>query len=55
MAFKEFVLPWDNLVSILFDSCAGKPESKSGLEKLMRERKASHLVDIDGDIGPPCA
>lgn len=31
--FEWMPLPWDNLVSILIDSCSGMRGSKSGLEK----------------------
>ena len=38
-----------NLVSILMDSCGVTRGSKNGLEVQIREKKASHLLDIDGD------
>lgn len=42
-------LPWQNLVSILMDSCAVMRGSKSGLETRIRQENAPHLLDIDGD------
>lgn len=48
--FQKHDIPWENLVSILMDSCAVMRGSKSGLEQRIRETKAPHLVDIDGDI-----
>lgn len=42
-------LPWDNLISILMDSCAVMRGSKNGLEKLIRDRRAPQMLDIDGD------
>ncbi|RXN32849.1 splicing factor 3B subunit 2-like protein [Labeo rohita] len=47
--FERMNLPWDNLVSILMDSCAVMRGSKNGLEKKIRDRRAPHLLDIDGD------
>lgn len=47
--FEEFNLPWSNLLSIMMDSCAVMRGSKGGLETLVRQRKAPHLLDIDGD------
>ena len=48
--FDDYSLPWGNLVSILMDSCAVMRGSKNGLEKLIKDNKAPHLLDIDGDI-----
>lgn len=48
--FKEFSIPWENLVSILMDSCAVMRGSKTGLEKRIRDERAPHLLNIDGDI-----
>ncbi|CAM1291290.1 FBN1 (predicted) [Pycnogonum litorale] len=48
--FDAHSIPWDNLVSILMDSCAVMRGSKSGLEQRIRETKAPQLLDIDGDI-----
>ncbi|XP_076440671.1 uncharacterized protein LOC143280062 isoform X1 [Babylonia areolata] len=47
--FTDLKLPWENLVSILMDSCAVMRGSKAGLETLIRQKKAPHLLDIDGD------
>ena len=47
--FEEYDLPWTNLMSILMDSCAVMRGSKSGLETRIREKKAPHLLDVDGD------
>ena len=47
--FTDLKLPWENLVSILMDSCAVMRGSKAGLETLVRQKKAPHLLDIDGD------
>lgn len=47
--FEKFELPWKNLVSILMDSCAVMRGSKSGLETQIRNFKAPHLLDVDGD------
>ena len=47
--FEKHEIPWDNLVSMLMDSCAVMWGSKNGLEKKIRE-KAPKMVDIDGDI-----
>ena len=42
-------LPWENLFRKLMDSCNVMRGSKSGLEKRIREERAPHLLDIDGD------
>lgn len=47
--FEKMGLPWDNLISILMDSCAIMRGSKNGLEKLIRDRRASQMLDIEGD------
>ncbi|KAK9976852.1 hypothetical protein ABG768_018673 [Culter alburnus] len=47
--FEKMGLPWDNLISILMDSCAVMRGSKNGLEKLIRDRHAPQMLDIDGD------
>lgn len=47
--FTELRLPWENLVTVLMDSCAVMRGSKKGLEILIRTRKAPQLLDIDGD------
>lgn len=47
--FERMNLPWDDLVSILMDSCAVMRGSKNGLEKKIRDRRARHRLDIDGD------
>ncbi|GBN78213.1 hypothetical protein AVEN_45094-1, partial [Araneus ventricosus] len=46
--FEDHNIPWDNLMSILMDSCNVMRGSKSGLEARIRE-KTTHLLDIDGD------
>ncbi|KAG1677299.1 Luciferin 4-monooxygenase [Nymphon striatum] len=46
--FDKYNLPWENLMSVLMDSCNVMRGSKTGLEVRLRE-KASHLLDIDGD------
>lgn len=53
--FKEVTLfmtkhgfDWNNLTSVLMDSCRVMRGSKSGLETLLR-KEAPHLLDIDGD------
>ena len=48
--FHDHEIPWKNLVSLLMDSCAVMRGNKTGLEKRIRDNKAPHLVDIDGDI-----
>jgi hypothetical protein len=47
--FHKNNLPWDNLISVLLDSCNVMRGSKSGLETRLRQGKAPHLLDIDGD------
>lgn len=47
--FTENELPWENLVSVLSDSCAVMRGHISGVETKIREEKATHLLDIDGD------
>ena len=42
-------IPWENLKSVLFDSCNVMRGKYSGVEKRIRTEKAIHLVDIDGD------
>ena len=41
-------LPWNNLLSVLLDSCNTMRGVKSGVEVLIRE-KCPHLLDIDGE------
>ena len=48
--FNKYNIPWTNLCSILMDSCAVMRGSKSGLETLIHEKVAPHLLDIDGDV-----
>lgn len=43
-------IPWDNMMSILMDSCNVMRGSKTGLETRIRREKAPHLLDIDGDV-----
>lgn len=47
--FERHQLPCSNLMSILMDSCAVMRGSKTGLETRIRQNKAPHLLDIDGD------
>lgn len=47
--FESNQIPWENLMSILMDSCKVMRGTKSGLETRIREQKAPHLLDIDGD------
>lgn len=42
-------IPWENLISVLFDSCNTMRGVKSGVESLIRKKKASHLLSIGGD------
>lgn len=46
--FEENNLPWDNLMSLLLDSCNVMRGKKAGVEAKLKE-KCSHLLDIDGD------
>lgn len=46
---EENNIPWTNLVSVLMDSCNTMRGKKSGVEKRLRDNKAAHLLDIDGD------
>ena len=47
--FEKYNIPFDNLMSILMDSCNVMRGSKSGVELKIRNNKANHLLDIDGD------
>lgn len=47
--FNKHEIPWGNCVSILMDSCNVMRGSKSGLETRIRDNKANHLLDVDGD------
>lgn len=47
--FEKYGIPWSNLLAIMMDSCSVMRGTKSGLETLIRRRKAPHLLDIDGD------
>ncbi|GBN78845.1 hypothetical protein AVEN_147570-1 [Araneus ventricosus] len=47
--FESNKIPWENLVSILMDSCRVMRGTKSGVETRIRNEKAPHLLDIDGD------
>ena len=40
---------WNNLVSVLMDSCNVMRGKKSGVETRLRRGKAPHLLDVDGD------
>ena len=48
--FERLKLPWTNLLAILMNSCSVMRESKSGLEKHLRDSIAPHLLAIDGEI-----
>ena len=48
--FTEHEIPWKNCMSMLMDSCAVMRGSKQGLETRIRTERASHLLDIDGDV-----
>ena len=48
--FNENDIPWDNLCSILMDSCGVMRGSKNGVETRIRRDVAPHLLDIDGDV-----
>lgn len=47
--FESHNIPWENLMSVLMDSCRVMRGSKTGLETRIRSEKAPHLLDIDGD------
>ena len=47
--FDKNNIPFQNLISVLMDSCRVMRGSKSGLETRIRNEKAPHLLDIDGD------
>lgn len=47
MAEKD--IPYENLVSVMMDSCSVMRGSKSGLETRIRQEKTPHLLDVDGD------
>ncbi|XP_069128861.1 uncharacterized protein [Argopecten irradians] len=47
--FTKHEIPWENLMSILMDSCNVMRGSKTGFETRVRESRAGHLLDIDGD------
>ena len=46
---EKHKLIWNNLMSILMNSCNVMRGSKSGVEKRIRDGGAPHLLDIDGD------
>lgn len=46
--FRDNNIPWQNLVSLLMDSCAVMRGSKTGLETRIK-RYCPNLLDIDGD------
>ena len=50
---EKHKLPWNNLMSILMDSCNVMRGSKCGVEKRIRDGGAPHLLDIDGDSCHP--
>ena len=47
--FGDNDIPWDNLMSMMMDSCNVMRDSKAGLETRIRNTVAPHLLDIDGD------
>ncbi|KAM9386326.1 uncharacterized protein KZ484_007857 [Pholidichthys leucotaenia] len=47
--FNDNNIPWENLVSVLMDSCSVMRGSKNGLEVKIRKEKAPQLLDINGD------
>ena len=47
--FTSLELPWKNVLSIMMDSCAVMRGPRAGLEKLIRDRLAPQLLDVDGD------
>lgn len=47
--FEDNNIPWNNLVSILCDSCAVMRGAISGVETRIRQEKAPHLLNVDGD------
>ncbi|GBM40158.1 Breast carcinoma-amplified sequence 3 [Araneus ventricosus] len=47
--FESNKIPWENLVSILMDSCRVMRGTKSGVETRIRKEKAPHLLDVDSD------
>ena len=48
--FHKYEIPWNNLCSILMDSCGVMRGSRKGVEKRVRDTVAPHLLDIDGDV-----
>ena len=48
--FEDENIPWVHLTSILMDSCSVMRGSKAGFETLIRDKRASHLLNIDGDV-----
>lgn len=49
-SFEKLNIPWENVVSVLLDSCAVMRGPKSGLETRIRNEKQNGLLDIDGDV-----
>ena len=47
--FEEHDLPWEKLLAILSDSASTMRGKVSGLETLIRQSVAPHLLDIDGE------
>lgn len=47
--FLENGIPWEHLMSILMDSCNTMRGVNTGVEKRIRDNKATHLLDIDGE------
>lgn len=44
--FAKHGLPWDNVMSIMMDSCNVMRGVKSGVETRVREQLAVHLLDV---------
>ena len=47
--FQNYRIPWNNIISIMIDSCNVLRGSKSGFEKQICDTVGPHLLDIDGD------
>ena len=47
--FKENEIPFNNLVSVMMDSCPSMRGIRSGVETLIRQRRQPNLLDIGGE------
>ena len=47
--FQKYNLPWDNVVSILMDSCNVMRGKLGGVETRIRNELAPHLLNVDRD------